>query len=38
MKNLEKKENNKFIIRSPFKPSGDQPGAIKKITENLKKK
>ena len=37
MKNLEKKENNKFIIRSPFKPSGDQPGAIKKITENLKK-
>ena len=37
MKNLEKKENNKFIIRSSFKPSGDQPGAIKKITENLKK-
>ena len=37
MKNLEKKENNKFIIRSSFKPSGDQPSAIKKITENLKK-
>ena len=37
MKNLEKKENNKFIVKSSFKPSGDQPGAIKKITENLKK-
>ena len=37
MKNLEKKENNKFIIESSFKPSGDQPEAIKKITENLKK-
>ena len=35
MKNLEKKENNKFIIESSFKPSGDQPEAIKKITENL---
>ena len=37
MKNLEKKVNDKFIIRSSFKPSGDQPDAIKKITENLKK-
>ncbi len=35
MKNLEKKENNKFVIESSFKPSGDQPEAIKKITENL---
>ena len=35
MKNLEKKENNKFIIESSFKPSGDQPKAIKRITENL---
>ena len=35
MKNLEKKENNKFIIESSFKPSGDQPEAIKRITENL---
>ena len=35
MKNLEKKENNRFIIESSFKPSGDQPEAIKKITENL---
>ena len=35
MKNLEKKENNKFIIESSFKPSGDQPGAIKRIAENL---
>ena len=38
MKNIEKKVNDKFIIKSPFKPSGDQPDAIKKITENLKKK
>ena len=37
MKNLEKKVNDKFIIRSSFKPSGDQPDAIKKITENLKR-
>ena len=37
MKNLEKKENNKFFIKSSFKPSGDQPKAIKKITENLTK-
>ena len=37
MKNIEKKVNDKFIIKSPFKPSGDQPDAIKKITENLKK-
>lgn len=35
MKNLEKKENSKFIIESSFKPSGDQPKAIKRITENL---
>jgi len=35
MKNLKKKENNKFIIKSSFKPSGDQPEAIKKITDNL---
>jgi len=35
MKNLEKKENNKFIIESSFKPSGDQPEAIKRITKNL---
>ena len=35
MKNLEKKENNKFNIESSFKPSGDQPSAIKKITKNL---
>ena len=35
MKNLKKKENNKFIIKSSFKPSGDQPQAIKKITDNL---
>ena len=35
MKNLEKKENNKFIIESSFKPSGDQPGAIERIAENL---
>ena len=33
MKNLEKKENNKFIIESSFKPSGDQPEAIKRITK-----
>ena len=37
MRNLEKKENNKFFIKSSFKPSGDQPKAIKKITENLTK-
>ena len=37
MKNLEKKVNDKFVIKSSFKPSGDQPEAIKKITENLKK-
>ena len=32
---LEKKENNKFVIKSKFKPSGDQPEAIKKIVKNL---
>ena len=37
MKNLKKKVNDKFVIKSSFKPSGDQPEAIKKITENLKK-
>ena len=35
MNNLEKKENNKFVIKSKFKPSGDQPEAIKKIVKNL---
>ena len=35
MKNLEKKEKNKFIIKSSFKPSGDQPKAIERLTENL---
>ena len=29
MENLEQKKN-KFIIESSFKPSGDQPKAIKK--------
>ena len=28
----------KFRIKSSFKPAGDQPGAIKKILENLKNK
>ena len=32
IKNLNK---NQFIIKSSFKPSGDQPDAIKKITYNL---
>ena len=36
MENLEQKKN-KFIIESSFKPSGDQPEAIKKIVNNLKK-
>ncbi len=36
MKNLEQKKN-KFIIESSFKPSGDQPEAIKKIVNNFKK-
>ena len=36
MENLEQKKNN-FIIESSFKPSGDQPEAIKKIVNNLKK-
>ena len=36
MENLEK-NNNKFAIKSLFKPSGDQPQAIKKIVDNLKK-
>ena len=36
MENLEQKKN-KFIIKSSFKPSGDQPEAIKKIVNNLKK-
>jgi len=35
MKNLEQKKNNKFVIKSSFKPSGDQPEAIKKIVGNL---
>ena len=26
----------KFRIKSSFKPAGDQPGAIKKILQNLK--
>ena len=30
MDNIEKKQINKFNIKSPFKPSGDQPAAIKK--------
>ena len=28
----------KFKIKSSFKPAGDQPGAIKKILQNLKDK
>ena len=36
MTNLENKSNKKFYIKSSFKPSGDQPSAIKKISENLK--
>jgi len=36
MENLEQKKK-KFIIESSFKPSGDQPEAIKKIVNNLKK-
>ena len=28
----------KFQIQSPYKPSGDQPSAIKKIIEGLKNK
>ena len=28
----------KFRIKSSFKPAGDQPGAIKKILQNLKEK
>ena len=36
MDNIEKKQINKFNIKSPFKPSGDQPAAIKKIVQNIK--
>ena len=36
MDNIEKKQINKFVIKSSFKPSGDQPSAIKKITQNIK--
>jgi excinuclease ABC subunit B len=28
---------NKFVLKAPFKPTGDQPDAIKKLTEGLKK-
>jgi len=28
----------KFLIKSEFKPSGDQPKAIDKLCEGLKKK
>ena len=30
-------ENNKFKIKSEFKPAGSQPEAIKKLTEGIKK-
>ena len=33
MKNLEEKKNIKFVIESSFKPSGDQPSAIKQISK-----
>ena len=33
---MKKKQINKFNIKSPFKPSGDQPAAIKKIVQNIK--
>ena len=36
MNNIEKKQINKFNIKSPFKPSCDQPAAIKKIVQNIK--
>ena len=29
---------NKFQLKSKFNPTGDQPGAIKKLTEGLIKK
>ena len=30
------KQGKPFILHSPFKPSGDQPSAIAKLTEGLK--
>ncbi len=35
MKNLEEKKNIEFVIESSFKPSGDQPSAIKQISKNI---
>ncbi|WP_150539713.1 excinuclease ABC subunit UvrB [Actinobacillus vicugnae] len=35
MSNKQEKQGKPFILHSPFKPSGDQPTAIAKLTEGL---
>ena len=37
MNSSEYKFENKFVLVSPFKPTGDQPQAIANLVENIQK-